>query len=162
MAIDIFISHPTPYNRHQERFLELLEEHLKAHDLNPINLGKQSWSHKSPLQPIKELVSRCNAAIIIGMERYHSYIGYEYEHSSKKSELIHRYTSTAWIQIESGMAYQQGLPLLILKEKDLAKEGILDPLNSEFFVFDFNIGEVQKSLPENMKRVISSWMNAFI
>ncbi|SEO20303.1 hypothetical protein [Mucilaginibacter sp. OK283] len=161
MPIDIFISHPTPYNSHQEKFLHLLEAYLQSYDLNPINLGKENWSHKSPLLPIKELINKCQAAVIVGMERYHSYIGYEYEFSKRKTEFVHRYTSTAWIQIEAGMAYQKGLPLLILKERELVKEGILDPLNSEFFVFDFNINEVQKQLPENMQKVIDNWMRSF-
>jgi hypothetical protein len=155
--INIFISHPTPHNRKQQRFLELIEAQLMSHGLNPTNLGKQNWNYKSPMKPISDLMRTCKGAIIIGLERYHSYIGYEKE----KIESIHRYVSTPWIHIEAGMAYQTGLPLLILKEKKLVAEGILDPNISEYFVFEFEIEKMQKELAANLKQVIASWNDSF-
>ena len=86
--INVFISHPTPYNKYQENFLKLIEVELKKHGLNPTNLGKNNWSFKSPLMPIKNIMETCVAAIIIGMERHHSLIGYEKEHSKESKELV--------------------------------------------------------------------------
>ena len=87
---NVFISHPTPYNKHQQIFLSLIEVELKQHGLNPINLGKNNWNFKSPLAPIKELMDTCIAAIIIGLERHHSLIGYEKEFSKDSKEIIHK------------------------------------------------------------------------
>ena len=70
--INVFISHPTPFNNCQTEFLLLVENMLTKHGLNGVNLGKNNWSYKSPLNPIKEIMSSCKAAIIIGLERYHS------------------------------------------------------------------------------------------
>lgn len=38
-SINVFISHPTPYNKYQEQFLNLIEVELKNSGLNPTNLG---------------------------------------------------------------------------------------------------------------------------
>lgn len=147
--INVFISHPTPYNKHQEIFLRLIESELKKHGLNPTNLGKNNWSFVSPLKPIKEIMDTCVAAIVIGLERHHSFIGYEKEFSKVSKELIHKYSSSPWIQIEAGMAYQAGLPILILKEDKVYGEGILDPQISDSFVFEFELKKLQKKYLQN-------------
>lgn len=157
--INVFISHPTPYNKYQEKFIQLIELELRKYNLNPINLGKNNWSYKSPLKPIKELMDTCSAAIVIGLERHHSLIGYERELSNTPTELIHKYTSSPWIQIEAGMAYQAGLPLLVLKEDKLHSEGILDPQVSDSFVFEFNLKKLQTQLSNDLKELIVSWVN---
>lgn len=110
--INVFISHPTPYNKYQECFLSLIKLELEKHELNPINLGKNNFNFRSPLKPIKEIMDTCVAAIVIGLERHHSLIGYEKEYSENSMEFIHRYTTSPWIQIEAGMAYQANLPIL--------------------------------------------------
>lgn len=101
----------------------------------------------------------CSAAIGIGLERHHSLIGYERELSNTPTELIHKYTSSPWIQIEAGMAYQAGLPLLVLKEDKLHSEGILDPQVSDSFVFEFNLKKLQTQLSNDLKELIVSWVN---
>ncbi|MFV5692910.1 hypothetical protein ACM55K_12860 [Flavobacterium sp. LT1R49] len=159
--INVFISHPTPYNKHQEIFLSLIESELKKHGLNPTNLGKNNWSFISPLKPIKEIMDTCVAAIVIGLERHHSFIGYEKEFSKGSKELIHKYSSSPWIQIESGMAYQAGLPILILKEDKVYGEGILDPQISDSFVFEFELKKLQKKISPELEEIIRSWVKHF-
>lgn len=159
--INVFISHPTPYNKHQEIFLSLIESELKKHGLNPTNLGKNNWSFISPLKPIKEIMETCVAAIVIGLERHHSFIGYEKEFSKSSKELIHKYSSSPWIQIEAGMAYQAGLPILILKEDKVYGEGILDPQISDSFVFEFELKKLQKKISPELEEIIRSWVKHF-
>jgi hypothetical protein len=160
-AINVFISYPTPFNKEQKKFIALLEKKLKKYNLNPVNLGKKNWNHKSPLQPIKKIMESCKAAVIIGMERHHSFIGYEKEFAKDSEELVHKYTTTPWVQIEAGMAYQCGLPLIILKEKKVHAEGILDPNLSEYFVFEFIVEKSTKKLPNGLNQMILSWVDSF-
>lgn len=160
-VINVFISHPTPYNKEQKAFLSLIELELKKHVLNPTNLGKSNWSFISPLKPIKEIMDTCVAAIIIGLERHHSFIGYEKEFSIGSKELVHKYSSSPWIQIEAGMAYQAGLPILILKENKVYSEGILDPQISDSFVFEFELKKQIKKLSPELKKIILSWVTHF-
>lgn len=101
----------------------------------------------------------CVAAIIIGIERHHSFIGYEKESSVNSQELIHKYTTSPWIQIEAGMAYQAELPLLILKEKKVFAEEILDPQISDYYVFELEVEKQFKKLSPEFKELILSWVN---
>lgn len=159
---NIFISHPSPFNQQQENFLSLLEAKFKANGLNPVNLGKANWNYTNPLKPIKKIMRDCKGAVIIGLERFHSYIGYEFENSEKATEFIHRRESTPWIHIEAGMAYQKGLPLLILREENVHPTGILDPLSSEYFIFKFDITAEQNKLSANLDAYIDSWVKDVI
>ena len=154
---NVFISHPTPFNKYQADFLKLIERELSEHELNPTNLGKNNWDFRSPLKPIRTIMNTCKAAIIIGLERHHSYIGYDKETSMDKQELIHKYTTSPWVQIEAGMAYQSELPLLILKEKKVFAEGILDPQISDYYVFEFEVENQSKKLSPELKEIILSW-----
>lgn len=156
--INVFISHPTPYNKYQEDFLSLIDSELKEYDLNPTNLGKNNWDFRSPLKPIRDIMKTCKAAIIIGLERHHSYIGYDKETSVEKKEFFHKYTTTPWVQIEAGMAYQAGLPLLILKENKVYAEGILDPQISDYYVFEFDGEKQSMGLTPELKKIIFSWV----
>ena len=160
-TINVFISHPTPYNKYQEGFLSLIELELKNHGLNPTNLGKNNWSFRSPLKPIIEIMETCVAVIVIGLERHHSLIGYDKEFSKSSKELIHKYSSSPWIQIEAGMAYHAGLPILILKEDKVYGEGILDPQISDSFVFEFELKKLQKKLSPEIEEIIRSWVKHF-
>ena len=94
----------------------------------------------------------CVAAIVIGLERHHSFIGYEKEFSKNSKELIHKYSSSPWIQIEAGMAYQADLPILILKEEKVYGEGILDPQISDSFVFEFDLKKLQKEITPELQK----------
>ncbi|PPK95809.1 hypothetical protein LY01_01402 [Nonlabens xylanidelens] len=156
--INVFISHPTPYNEQQDNFLSLINLELDKHELNPTNLGKNNWNFQSPLKPIKEIMDTCKAAIVIGLERHHSFIGYEKEFSEDSKEFIHKYSSSPWIQIEAGMAYQADLPILILKESKVYGEGILDPQTSGSFVFEFDLKKLQKELTPELQELILSWV----
>lgn len=159
--VKVFISHPTPCNSQQKELLRLIHEQLDKHGLVPVNLGKNNWNYKKPLEPIRNLILECKGAIIVAIERHHNLIGYEREMASNRKdrqEFVHKYTSSPWIQIEGGMAYQAGVPLLILKEKKIYPEGILDPNNSDSYIFDFDIGKNCKQLSPEMEKIIESWI----
>lgn len=155
---NVFISHPTPCNKDQKFFLSLIKKELEQYDLNPINLGQNNWSFESPLKPIKTLMEGCVAAIVIGLERHHCYIGYEKEFTKDSKETLHKYTSSPWVHIEAGMAYQKGIPLLILKENKIYEEGIFDPQISNSFIFNFELKKMQKKLSPKLKQLILSWV----
>ena len=100
--VNVFISHPTPHNNHQEQFLSLLANLLKNHDLYPVNLGHNNWNFQSPLKPISEIINTCKAAVIVGLERSHSYIDYEKEYSNISTEQVSKYTSSPWGNRDAG------------------------------------------------------------
>lgn len=45
----------------------------------------------------------------------------------RASPLKDRWLTSPWVQIESAMAYQIGLPVLLLRETGVLAEGVLEP-----------------------------------
>jgi hypothetical protein len=156
-TIKIFISHPTPHHKKQAKFLELVNEFLSELGLAPMNLGINQWSNKNPMEPIKKMMQQCKGALIIGLGRSHDFIGL----FKDSDEYIHQHRSSPWIQIEAGMAYMAGLPMLILKEDIVLKEGILDNI-SEYSVSEFNLKKCQNGLSEEIKSLILQWSQSIV
>ena len=59
------------------------------------------------------------------------------------------------------MAYQAGLPILILKEDKVHGEGILDPQISDSFIFEFELKKITKKLSPELEEIIYSWVKHF-
>ncbi|WP_293957369.1 MULTISPECIES: hypothetical protein [unclassified Sphingobacterium] len=156
--IKVFISHPTPSKEEQNNFLTLIKNLLSQHGLDPVNLGVSNYDFRKPLKPIKELIDNCQGAIVVGLIRHHSYIGYDNEGSTSEKEVLHKYTTSPWLHIEGGMAYQSGIPLIILKDQKVYPEGILDPNNSDSYIFDFILDDNIERLSEDIIKIIESWI----
>ncbi|MFX5321115.1 hypothetical protein ABTD29_19880, partial [Acinetobacter baumannii] len=69
MAINVFISVGRPINDVQEAFLASIEEHLRANDLRPRTVGRNVFTHKSPLHFVDELMNHCAGTIVVALER---------------------------------------------------------------------------------------------
>lgn len=156
-AINVFISVGRPHKASQEKFLIKLERLLRKKGLCPMTLGRNSYNYKAPLAPVKLLMDKCNGAIIIGFERTHYLIGYDKQGSTEEQELLHRYLSTPWNQIEAGMAFQKGIPILIMKEKHLADYGILDPKLSDYYVLNIVLEKENIEFSKELIGMLDQW-----
>ena len=76
-------------------------------------------------------VSGC---VVLAMERFYVKSGTYKRESAQEITVENEYYSTAWNQLEGGMAYQLNLPLLILKENNLKVEGIFDGQLHEWMI----------------------------
>jgi hypothetical protein len=83
-----------------------------------------------PLKSIRRLMTESNGLITIafgrtfiikGAARYGTDIP-----EQKESTIENKWLTSPWSQIEPAMAYQLGLPILILREKGVLEEGILE------------------------------------
>jgi hypothetical protein len=84
----------------------------------------------APLKGIRRLMLESNGLITVafrrtfissGTARYRTDV-----ESLTETKLENCWTTTPWAQIEPAMAYQLGLPILILREKGVIEEGIME------------------------------------
>ena len=66
--------------------------------------------------------------------------------------------TTAWTHIEAAMAYGLELPLLILREKSVRSEGMIDPGTHEWNVYDIDLADHESISTGRMKNVIDGWI----
>ncbi len=130
MKISIFLSYPKPHQASQQSFIDELEEFLRDRGFAPRTLGVTDYDMDVPLKAIRRLMLESNGLISIAFRR--TYVDAA---TTRKDPDIPNATETlladCWFtspycQIEPAMAYQIGLPTLILREKGVIRDGLLD------------------------------------
>lgn len=127
MTIDVFISVGSTKKPEQEAFIQAVEQFLRDNGLNPRCVGRTDFSSVQPLKFIEQIMSQCSGTVIIALERIHIQNGLEKRGSNAEKLLSNVNISTVWNQIEAGMAYLLGHPLLVIVERGLRTEGLLEP-----------------------------------
>ena len=122
----IFISVGGTSTAEQEEFVKAVEQRLTSENLIPNTVGRNKFSANAPLLAVKELMEDCTGLIIIALERTYFEKGKERRGSSKEKELNDVKFTTPWNQIEAGMAYAKGLPILAIIEDGIRVEGLLE------------------------------------
>lgn len=130
MSISIFLSYPKPCFGAQQAFVKQVYDYLLERGFGPRTLGVTDYDMDAPLTAIRRLMLESNGLITIAFRRAYIEKGTarlrtDIEHLSEAS-LDGRWLTTPWAHIEPAMAYQLGLPVLILREKGVLDDGILE------------------------------------
>ena len=126
MASKVFLSVGSTANEKQENFVRAMERYLENNGLTPQTVGRTYFSSKQPLAAIDELMQECVGSVIIAYERIHLKEAIEKRGHPRQQLLQGVNLPTAWNQIEAAMAYTLGHPLLVLVERGLKSEGLLE------------------------------------
>ena len=129
MPISVFLSHPQPITDAQKAFLARLSDWLSARGFWARTLGVTDYSDDVPLYAIRGLMAECNGLISVALRRTHITAGTRHVRAGQKyrpEAIQDEWLTSPWSQIEPAMAYQVGLPVLILKEEGVLAEGVLE------------------------------------
>lgn len=132
MPIPIFLSFPQPHRQSQTRFIERISAYLRERGLEPRTLGVTEYDVDAPLRAIRRLLLESNGLITIAFRRLHIAQGTyrkdadEAAAIGKVAQIADRWLTSPFCQIEPAMAYQLGLPVLILREEGVQDEGVLE------------------------------------
>jgi hypothetical protein len=163
-VIPVFLSASSSNLDSQNSFLEKIKEYLGRHNIILTNLDP-SLETESGFISIKKTLDISHGAMIIGFKRDHTI------KKTSRKEIIDKeedsedsWESTLWNHIEGAMAYEAGLPLIILKQSEIKLgNGIFDDGNHEFKIIDFDPkddldyhDEIQKP---PLFKIIDQWIN---
>lgn len=130
MAISVFLSYPKPCFGPQRRFIERLSAYLSERGFAPRTLGVTDYDMDAPLTAIRRLMLESNGLITVAFRRTYVEKGtarMRTDIADLKEEVIDgTWLTTPWAHIEPAMAYQLGLPVLILREKGVLADGMLE------------------------------------
>ncbi|GJM31243.1 MAG: hypothetical protein DHS20C18_02440 [Saprospiraceae bacterium] len=133
-----FLSVGTPHHDYQKKYIDALKAHLLEYKIQLETLGSTFWALKNPLVALRKKMESVSGCVIVALERLHVKKGIYKSKSPQEAVVENEYYSTAWNQLEGGMAYQMNLPLLILKEEKLKMEGIFDGQLHEWMIVKIN------------------------
>jgi len=126
MAIDVYLSAGRPANAEQENFLQAVERFLRQRDLNPRTPGRTHLANKQPLKAVEQCMRTCKGIVVVAYERLYAPVAIERRGGAEQQDLTDAIVPTVWNQVEGAMAYTLGLPVLILAQKGLRSEALLE------------------------------------
>lgn len=126
MTVDVFISVGRSSKPEHEAFISAIEQFLRDNGLNPRVVGRTDFSAIQPLTFIEQVMNECAGTVVIAFERIHIEQGLEKRGSSAEKPISSVSIPTVWNQIEPAMAYVLDHPLLVIVEKGLRSEGLLE------------------------------------
>lgn len=122
----MFISTITPHTFEQSEFIEEFCNKLKGIGIKPVRCVLTDFDRRNPMEKVRRTIESCQGIIVLGLERSHAYFYRDKEGSEKESEAMHRRYSSAWLQLETGMAIGMGKDVFVLCQKNLYGDGIFD------------------------------------
>lgn len=145
LAKSVFLSYPKPYKREQRRFVEEIKKYLEGSGLEPRTLGVTDYDMDAPLTAIRRLMLESNGIITIAFRRYYANEVIkkpEPDLNEDKSEnMSNIWMTSPYSHIEPAMAFQLGLPILILREKGVLDDGILEKGVTGTYLPEFDLSE---------------------
>jgi hypothetical protein len=126
MTIDIFLSLGRIESPRQQLFVQAVETLLAANGMRARTVGRTDFTHGKPLQTILEVMKSCSGTLVVAFERFSFEKGLEFPDSADPLEIADVHLPTVWNQIEAGMAYTLGQPLLAIAQASLRDEGLLE------------------------------------
>jgi hypothetical protein len=153
--MNVFVSVGTGLSDPQEAFVAAVEARLRAIGLHPCTIGRNTFSADAPLRAVTELMDRCDGAVVIALERYRFPAGIERPGSAKERPLDGARLSTPWNQIEAAMAYSRGLPLLVLVDREVRADGLLERGN-DWYVQEVSVDPSALNSPE-FGGILTDW-----
>ena len=143
MPVSVFLSHPQPVNDEQKEFIGKLSLWLGTRGFMPRTLGVTDYSDAAPLEGIRGLMSECNGLICIAFRRTHVESGTKTVRVGKNYQskpMNDQWLTSPWAQIEPAMAYQIGLPVLVLRESGVLDDGVLEKGIIGLYMPEFDLG----------------------
>ena len=128
MAIKVFVSAGTPADDTQMSFRDIIVNAIELTGFTPRLMGDKDWDSRNPLRAVRRAMDECEGAVVIAYPRYRIEVGTELRREGGRVLNFSAFP-TAWNQIEAAMAYEKGLPLLVVADTKLRREAMLDSAN---------------------------------
>jgi hypothetical protein len=134
MDIPVFVSCPTSLSPEQDSARKIIMHHLKRYRLEPRALGRSDYPTEFPLKEVLVIARHCAGGIILGFEQFRSLSGISKPGAPDEKRLGNEVSfPTPWNDLEAGILFGLGLPLLIFKE-DHVTGGVFDAGVTDVFV----------------------------
>ena len=157
MKIPVFVSAPTALNSEQEKSRDIIISELETLQFEARALGRSDYPADLPIREIYSLSAHCSGGIILGFSQFETDTGTWKKGTSsesKQNKLIA--FPTPWNQLESGILFGLGLPLLVFRELNITG-GIFDPGAADVFVQNMPIAPLDKNNKDAISQVFLKW-----
>lgn len=160
MRIPVFISAPSPDNLSpaQERSTAIIHKLVKRYKLEWRALGRSDYPNDLPLKEVLRMAKHCSGGIILGFEQFRA-TGGEFKPGSPNAKPVTSTVSfpTPWNQLEAGILFSTGLPIMIFREPGISG-GVFDVGTSEVFIHQMPVVTMTSQALDDLDSVFQNWV----
>ncbi|HEU5110903.1 MAG TPA: hypothetical protein VFT95_20370 [Micromonosporaceae bacterium] len=155
MRIPVFVSMPTVLSDRQLASRRIVERLVRDMGLEERRLGESDYPHKYPLKEVYAIARHCSGGLILGFEQMRVTAGLV-KPETPKEEAIGAPVAvpTPWNNLEAGILFGLGLPLMIFREKGVSG-GVFD--NGVTDVFVHRMPTARDRNNDQLKQVFRNW-----
>jgi len=154
--VPIFVSIPTKLNDRQQAVHAGIGRALKTAGLFPRTVTGCVPPMQSPLAEITRLARRCAGGLILGFRQAAASKLVRWPGSRFETTAQAAYYPSPWNQLEAGILYSLGVPMLIFAE-DGVTGGIFDEGMGNFLIHAFSADSFSEADAEHMAILIREW-----
>lgn len=157
MKIPVFVSCPTALNPEQQAARDLVMEELELFFLEPRALGRSDYPTDLPLREVYILGTHCSGGIVLGFEQFYAPNGV-FKRGTPEEKPVDNGVScpTPWNQLEAGVLFGLGLPLLVFRDENV-KGGIFDPGVTDVFVHRMPTPTLTSEKRDELRELFLKW-----
>nr|WP_295948272.1 hypothetical protein [uncultured Agathobaculum sp.] len=163
MRTSVFLSYPKPFVQMQQDFIDAIKQDLQDRNLEPRTLGVTDYNMDAPLVGIRRLLLESYGLVTIAFRRCHIASGIKNPNSDMgcgAEKIKDKWTTSPYCHIEPAMAFQMGLPILVLRENGVLEDGILERGVTGLYLPEFNL-QAQSALDYihscEWTQIVSQW-----
>jgi hypothetical protein len=90
-----------------------------------MTVGRSAFSIRQPVQAARDLIAKCDGAVVIAFERIRIVKAFDKPDSGDQKEINNESDPTIWNQMEAALAYGQQVPILTFVQSGLRRQGML-------------------------------------
>lgn len=125
----VFLSVGATYTRDQEDYVNAFERLMSANNLKRLVVGRDSPPSRQPILAVKDLMRKADAVVVLAFTRHIIRSGTEKPGANrpphKQDTITNERHPTVWNQIEAGIAFGLGTPILLIVEDGMKQEAML-------------------------------------
>lgn len=141
--IPIYISHATPHTSQQCRFIQDVKDYFRGFDMLCENVYVSDYRYV--MESIRDKIKTCCGIVIVAYERKYMTSAIHKRGADLPGVTTEVMTNvsetTPFIHIEAAMAMAYDLPVIVLKEKGILAEGVLDTSYHGAIRLDFDFND---------------------
>lgn len=159
MRIPVFVSSPSSDNLSpsQEVGAEIINKLVRRYKLEWRALGRSDYPNDAPLKEVLGMVRHCSGGIILGFEQFRAATGEAQAGSPNSSMRTDVSFPTPWNQLEAGILFCTGLPMMIFREQGI-RGGVFDVGSTEVFVHQIPTSAMSKQALDDLDSVFQNWV----
>jgi hypothetical protein len=161
-SIPVFLSYPKPHLQRQKGFVDAIINYLDKRGFAGRTLGVTDYGINAPLTAIRGLMVECNGIITIAFARtkvVDALAKPDSDLGQSSTVIKQQWLTSPWCHIEPAMAFQLGLPILLLREKGVIDDGILERGVTGTYLpeFDLDVPVEEYIESQEWKQLIGIW-----